>query len=62
MRSDATFQTMYENHFRVVEARDFEKVLIVCTKAVHGPDVEFFLSYGPAYHSIERARVRFSSL
>ena len=60
MRPDAT-QDMYENHFRIVEARDHEKVHIVCTKAVHGPDVELFLSYGPAYHPVERARVRSSS-
>jgi len=62
MRPDATYQNMYENHFRIVEARDPERVHIVCTKAVHGPDVELFLSYGPAYHPIERARVRSSSL
>jgi len=37
MRPDATYQNMYENHFRIVEARDHEKVQIVCTKAIHGP-------------------------
>jgi len=39
---------------------DPEKLHIVCTKSVHGPDVELFLSHGPAYHPIEHARAQSS--